>query len=120
MTAGIRRFFLVERYVPSINFESIASATERLGNDAGGPARHVCTLLVRDEETCLSVFEAPDAGAVVDANDRARFELDRIVEVDLFAGSPLTGFAGIGDGGVVMTGTTTSPGRARHATAWRP
>ena len=93
MTASVRRFFLVERYIPSISSESIASAAERLGDEADGPARHVCTLLVRDEETCLSVFEAPDAGAVVDANNRARFELDRIVEVDLFAGSPLTGFA---------------------------
>jgi hypothetical protein len=39
---------------------------------------------VAGEETCLSVFEAADAQAVEAANRRAGFDLDRIVEVELF------------------------------------
>jgi hypothetical protein len=88
MASGGRRFFLVERYVPSISAESVAAAARRLSGTTDGPTRHVCTLLVRDEETCLSVFEAPNAEAVADANDRAGFPLDRIVEVELFADVP--------------------------------
>jgi hypothetical protein len=42
------------------------------------------TLLVTGEETCLSVFEAADVRAVEAANQRAGFELDRIVEVEMF------------------------------------
>jgi hypothetical protein len=43
-------------------------------------------VLVPDEETCLSVFEAADAGAVGEANVRAGFPLDRIVEIEVFRG----------------------------------
>jgi hypothetical protein len=45
-------------------------------------------VLVPDEETCLSVFEAADAGAVDEANERAAFPLDRIVEVEVFPSPP--------------------------------
>ena len=41
------------------------------------------TLVVLGEETCLSIFEAPDPVAVRDLNERAAFDLDRIVEVEL-------------------------------------
>ena len=79
-----RRFFLVERYVPSISSGSVGPAVSRLGESTTGPARHLVSLLVPDEETCLSVFEAPDAAAVQAANERARFQLDRIVEVEVY------------------------------------
>jgi hypothetical protein len=79
-----QRFFLVERYVPSISSSSVGSAVGRLPDSASSPARHLVSLLVSEEETCLSVFEAPDAAAVEAANEWARFQLDRIVEVELF------------------------------------
>jgi len=46
-----------------------------------GQVRHLWTILVAAEDTCLSVFEGPDARAVEEANARAGFHLDRVVEV---------------------------------------
>jgi hypothetical protein len=82
-----RRFFLVERYVPSMAAPTVASSVERLNAAGGGEARHVMTLLVPREETCLSIFQAADADAVGAANVQAGFEVDRVVEVQLFPGS---------------------------------
>ena len=87
MASGGRRFFLVERYVPSISSGSVESAVQRLNESGDEGARHVVTVLVAGEETCLSVFEAPDIRAVGTANERAHFELDRVIEVELFGGS---------------------------------
>ncbi len=86
MASSGRRFFLVERYLPSISAGSVESAARRLAEAPDGSARHLVTLLVAREETCLSVFEAADAGAVQAANDLVGFELDRIVEVEVFSG----------------------------------
>jgi hypothetical protein len=83
-----RRFFLVERYIPSISSSSVESAARRLAETTDESAHHLLTLLVAGEETCLSVFEATDVGAVEAANERAGFELDRIVEVALFPEAP--------------------------------
>jgi len=82
-----RRYFLVERYIPSISSSSVESAARRLAETTDGSARHLITLLVADEETCLSVFEAADAQAVETANQQAHFGLDRIVEIELFRAS---------------------------------
>ena len=84
MDNGPRRFFLVERYVPSIRSGSVESAVLRLTESTDDSSRHLYSLLVADEETCLSVFEAIDARAVEAANERAGFQVDRIVEVELF------------------------------------
>ena len=62
---------------------AVGSAVDRLQRPARG-ARHLCTFLVPDEETCLSLFEAADAGAVGEANERAEFPFDRIVQVEIF------------------------------------
>jgi hypothetical protein len=81
------RFFLVERYIPSVSSSSVESAVRRLGEATDGAARHLVTVFVADEETCLSVFEAADAQAVETANQQAHFGLDRIVEIELFRAS---------------------------------
>ena len=91
-----RRFFLVERYIPSISSSSVESAAQRLAETTDDSARHLITLLVAGEETCLSVFEAADARAVEVANQRAGFELDRIVEVEMFGATP-TGLGPLAD-----------------------
>jgi hypothetical protein len=80
------RYFLVERYLPSIG-EDVEPALARLDEAGDGAVRHLCSLFVRQEETCLSVFEAADAASVADANARARVRLDRIVEVEVFHGA---------------------------------
>jgi hypothetical protein len=76
-------FFLVERYVPSMSEAEVARAAARLSEAAGDEVRHLYTLLVLEEETCLSLFEAPDTGAVETVNARADFQVDRIVETTL-------------------------------------
>src|SRR3990170_2027999 len=84
MAIGGRRFFLVERYIPSMSSGSVGPAIQRLRQSAPGAARHLYSVFEKDEEPCLSVFEAADARAVEAANERARFEVDRIVEVEVF------------------------------------
>lgn len=74
-------FYLVERYVPSMSVDEVASGARRVA--ATGHVRHLFTVLVAGEDTCLSLFEAADATAVETANIRASFPLDRIVEVSL-------------------------------------
>ena len=81
-----RRFFLVERYVPSVEGPAVAESVRRLNEGTRGDARHVMTLLVPHEETCLSVFQADDAAAVGAANSAADFDAERVVEVRVFPG----------------------------------
>lgn len=81
-------FYLVERYVPSMTTAELAAAMARLGALSDDAVRHVWTIVVRDEDTCLSVFEGPDAAAVEAANARASFPLDRVVEVTPFEAAP--------------------------------
>jgi uncharacterized protein DUF4242 len=78
-------FYLVERYVPSLTPDELATAVVRL-DELSAVARHVWTVVVLDEDTCLSVFEASDADAVEMANARANFHLDRVVEVTSIEG----------------------------------
>ena len=80
-----RRFFLVERYVPSMSADDIDAATARLDGMADAETRHLGTLLIPGEDTCLSLFEAPEQVAVETVNGRAGFALHRIVEVVVFA-----------------------------------
>ena len=75
------RVFLVERYVPSVERSELTSASTRLSDVCGGDVRHVTTLVIETDETCLSLIEAPDAAAVECLNERAGFPFDRIVEV---------------------------------------
>ncbi|MGZ6296510.1 MAG: nickel-binding protein [Candidatus Limnocylindrales bacterium] len=74
-------FYLVERYVPSMTAAEVAAAAARLDEPGEGGVRHLLTVLVLGEDTCLSVFEAADVAAVQLANTRASFPLDRVVEV---------------------------------------
>jgi hypothetical protein len=73
-------FYLVERYVPSLPDAEIQAALARI--EVGqSQVRHVWTILVRAEDTCLSVFEASAVDAVVQAATRANYPFDRVVEV---------------------------------------
>lgn len=74
-------YFLVERYVPSMTSADLEAAMARIDELPHGQVRHLWTILVAAEDTCLSVFEGPDAQAVEEANARASFHLDRVVEV---------------------------------------
>jgi hypothetical protein len=100
MAVERQHYFLVERYLPSIANQRVELAMGRLEALARAGVRHLMTLVIAGEETCLSVFEAPDAAAVRDLNERASFDLDRIVEVELVGGVPDTETFG---GGVVAS-----------------
>ncbi len=91
MTRVGGRYFLVERYTPSTSVASIEAASARLTDTHDPDVRHVVTLVVPDEETCLSVFEASAIEGVEVFNRRVEFPLDRIVEVRLLSGRPSPG-----------------------------
>jgi hypothetical protein len=73
--------YLVERYLPSMTAADLRSAISRIDAQPHAGVHHLWTILVDAEDICLSVFEGPDAAAVTEANVRAGFHLDRVVEV---------------------------------------
>ena len=79
--------FLVERYVPDGDARAVALATQGQDRPGAGP-RHLGTVVIAAEQTCLSVFEADDAADVAAAIAAAGLPLDRIVEAEWFPGSP--------------------------------
>jgi hypothetical protein len=91
-------FYLVERYVPSMTDRDLAAALSRIDQLPGGRVRHLWTVLILGEDTCLSVFEATDPTAVEAANTKAGFHFDRVIEVKAVDGRP---------------GRTTGPRRGR-------
>jgi hypothetical protein len=81
-------YFLVERYVPSLGAADVAGAIGRIDAAAAdGPVRHVLSVLVHGEDTCLTILEAADDRAIGRVTDRAGFRPDRIVEVTAYPGS---------------------------------
>jgi hypothetical protein len=80
-------FYLAERYVPSMSTADVGAAIDRLDRAvADEPVRHVLSVLVHGEDTCLSIFEAPDPRAIEQVAERAGFPLDRIVEATAYLG----------------------------------
>jgi Nickel responsive protein SCO4226-like len=79
--------YLVEVYHSKTRHDEALLAAERARDAAeevasGGVAvRYVRSHLLRDDETCLYLFEAPSAGEVREACRRAGIDGDRIVEV---------------------------------------
>ena len=82
-------FYLVERYVPSMTAAELGAAVERIRALPDPAVRHVWTIVIQEEDTCLSVFEGPDPAAIEVANARAGFRLDRIVEISQLAAAQL-------------------------------
>lgn len=80
-------YYLAERYVPSMSPADVDRAIGRLDEAAAEErVRHVLSILVHGEDTCLSIFEALDALAIERVTERAGFRLDRIVEVTAYPG----------------------------------
>src|SRR5262249_33248301 len=73
--------YLVERYLPSWGPARVAAAVRRVSDLTGPELRHMWTVLVPSEETCLSLFDASSDSVVAEANDRAEFGFTRIVHV---------------------------------------
>lgn len=75
--------FLVERYLAGWSADAMADLVDRLGvASAQFHHRHVhyCgSIVLPADETCLCLFEGPDAHTVEAANVAAGFPVDRVV-----------------------------------------
>jgi hypothetical protein len=83
--------FLVERFTPSLSGADVAAAVRRLVAVAQPGVRHIGTVRVPDEDTCLSLFAAGSAASVAAANQRAGFVFSRIIAVDTYLEMPAQG-----------------------------
>src|SRR5262249_24834503 len=81
--ASMMHVYLFERYVPSMSEEEVVAAAARSARADPTRVRHLFTVLVVGEDTCLSLFEADRPDVVQSANERAGFEVDRIVEASI-------------------------------------
>ena len=78
--------FIVERYLPTVRPGELAAAVERDRRAAAGmtaagiPVRHLSTIYVPSDESCFSLFDAPSADALREAQEHAGIGFERIVE----------------------------------------
>jgi len=85
--------FMVERYVPGgVGGEEFAAAVQRAAAAAdamtaqGVPVRYLGSIYVPEEECSFCCFEARDAAAVREVNDRAGAAYWRVVQAELIEG----------------------------------
>lgn len=104
--ASVAVCFLVEVYTPDAAsgfpsaVEHLRSATRAMAGEGIG-VRYRRALLVRGDDTCFHVLEAPSAATAMEASTRAGLDFERIVEVVDVVGSPddeTDALAGFGDG----------------------
>ena len=80
--------FVVERYRPSSDPDSLSVVADRLTAGArkvsvdGGSVRYVDTIFLPGDETCLHVFEADSEADVRAVARHAGIEVDRIVPAE--------------------------------------
>ncbi len=72
--------YLVERYLPG--------GQEDLPHASGPGIRHLRSILVPEDETCFSLYDAPSARALEKASERAQIAVARISEGVELPGSP--------------------------------
>jgi hypothetical protein len=78
------RVFLVEAYAAaSSEVDSLSAAAGRVGGGSVGARaiRHIRSILVPEDETCLHLYEAESAESLADAIKVAAMRAERIVEV---------------------------------------
>jgi len=88
--------FLIERYVSRANATQVDADAERARIAAeemtgeGADVRHLRSIFIPEDETCLDLYRAPSAEAVREAATRAGLVFDRITEVRESSGRPGT------------------------------
>jgi hypothetical protein len=81
--------FMIERYLPGMGCAALRDAVGRAAAEAvamteeGTPVRYLGSTFVPGEEACFCRFEACDADAVRQANERAGLPYWRIVNAVL-------------------------------------
>ncbi|HAL28497.1 MAG TPA: nickel-binding protein [Gaiellaceae bacterium] len=87
MTGRSERTFLVESYVPQLDERTAATISSRFREAAreleeeGIGIQWRGSFALLSEETYFCIIAAPDRGAVMQLNERARLEHDHVVEV---------------------------------------
>jgi hypothetical protein len=87
--------YVVERYRPSSDPQSLRSVADRLTagaqhlSDEGTAVRYMDTIFLPDDETCLHLFEAGSEADVRAVARRAGVEVDRVVPAEAI--EPRTG-----------------------------
>lgn len=75
--------FLVERYLAGWEPQEVDDLIRRVGRHAeqfrARGVRHLQSIVLAADETCLCLFEGSDAGSVQFANDEADFPVHRVV-----------------------------------------
>lgn len=80
--------YLVERELPGITMEQLASAQKRaiqVGKELtaeGRQVRYIRSMFVPGEAKCMCLFEAADPQLVREANERAEIPFTRIVPAE--------------------------------------
>jgi len=80
--------FMVERDLPGITMEELASAQKRaiqVGKQLtaeGREVRYIRSMFVPGESKCMCLFEAPTPENVREANERAQIPFTRIVAAE--------------------------------------
>ena len=80
--------YIVERYRPSSDPESVRSVAERLtasaqhASDDGVSVRYIDTIFLPGDETCLHLFEADSEAEVQAVARQAGIVVDRIVPAE--------------------------------------
>jgi hypothetical protein len=78
--------FAAERDLPGITLEQLANAqraaidTSERCTAEGKPVRYIRSMYIPGDARCTCLFEANDADAVRDVNERAHIPFTRIVE----------------------------------------
>ena len=78
--------YLIETYLPRLHAAEFSEASARAHQAAkrlsrqGRPIRHLRSIFLPEDETCLHFFEAPDSESVREAARWAALACDRIVE----------------------------------------
>ena len=78
--------YVVERYLPALSPDDlrahVAWEREAIGKAAAAfeGVRHLRSTYLREDELCLSMFEAPSLHAVRMVNERAAIPFERITE----------------------------------------
>ncbi len=84
--------YLVERFLVGWSTDEVTSLVQRL--DAVAPllaehgVRHVESIVIAADETCLSLFEAPDAASVQTANKSCELPFGRVLDATTHRAAP--------------------------------
>ena len=79
--------FMVERYLVGWSADEVHELIERTNELAAALAddqvRHVASVYIEADETCLCLFDGPDCERVQAANERHQLPFGRIVQSEL-------------------------------------